>query len=98
MDFKTVYRKLNIFLLCIGIAPFLQNQFSGHFEYKRSYIVTICGCLIVYLMYIVNYCIHAILSVHSQFNQSFTDTLKFGFTWTKIFGYAFIVMLASFNR
>lgn len=98
MKFKNVYRKLNLFLLSIGIAPFLQNKESGHFEYKGRYVATICICIIVYLLFVLMFCTHDVLSIHSQFNQSFTDTLKFGFIWTKIFGYIFIVLLAICYR
>lgn len=98
MDSKSVYRNLNIFLLCIGFAPFLQSKTTGHFLCKKRYVIAICSCLVIYLIVVTIFCYGDVARVYSEINKSFANKLNLIFAWVKIFGYGVVVLLAVCNR
>lgn len=97
MTFYAAYRKLNIFLLSVGIGPFLQNHSSGQFKCKNRHAIAILTFAIIYLSILIWVCCNDVLAQHTS-GLSLAETLKLSHTLAKILGFLCIVLISLVNR
>lgn len=73
MAFIVVYRKLNLFLLCIG--SFLFNKKSGRFECKARFSISTFACLIIYLIILIAIKVSDVPHLHAHFYPTIVNLL-----------------------
>lgn len=52
-NFYHAYRRLNMFLLCLGICPFLQSKRTQRFVCHQKYLIFVCSTTIAYFTLVV---------------------------------------------
>lgn len=50
--FYQAYRRLNVFLLCCSICPFLQNKQTNRFVCRRKYLLLVCATTVIYFGFV----------------------------------------------
>lgn len=93
MDYIVVYRKLNLFLLCIGLAPFRLDEKSGHVECRPRFAITTFACLIAYTIMLIAGTASDVLHLRTDAQPIIVNLHDLPIPWTR-----FIVLLSISHR